>query len=129
MKKTIFKIINNIKMQIFIYNTHIKNNFPIFYLTEDEIINLIKKLDYYNINDYKLENSYLIIYNAQLLPNKINKSKYLYAYCPLNIKNILLLYSYKDKMYNKEKEFLEYLENIIIVPKQLNRVVFNKHII
>jgi hypothetical protein len=42
MKKTIFKIINNIKMQIFIYNTHIKNNFPILHLTEDEIINLIK---------------------------------------------------------------------------------------
>jgi len=32
-------------------------------------------------------------------------------------------------MYNKEKKFLEYLENIIIIPRQLKRVVFNKHII
>ena len=117
-------------MQIFIYNTNIKNNYPMIKINEKEVINLIQNLDYYNIKCNKYKKAYFVVNNSQLLLNKIDKKKHLYAYYPLNINNMTLLYSYKDKFYNGEKEFLEYLnEKIYIIPRQLNRVVFNKHII
>ena len=116
-------------MQIFVYRTGINNNFPMIKINNNEIINLINKLDYYNTNHNEYKNEYFVVNNSQLLPNEINKKNHLYAYYPLNINNMTLLYEYKDKFYNGEKEFLEYLEEKIIIPKQLNRVVFNKHII
>ncbi len=115
-------------MQIFIYNTNIKNNYPIIRINDKQIINLINKLDYYNIKRNEYKKAYLLVNNSQLLPNEIDKKNHLYAYYPLNINNITLLYKYKDKFYNGEKEFLEYLEEKINIQKQLKRVVFNKHI-
>ena len=117
-------------MQIFVYGTGIKVcNFPMIKINNNEIINLIEKLDYNDSKKQYSETPYFVINNIQLVPN-IDLSKYVFAIFPLNINNMTLLYEYKDKFYNGEKDFLKYLdEKIYIIPKQLNKVVFNKHII
>ena len=117
-------------MQIFVYKTDIKKyTFPMIKINYYEIIKLIKKFDYINSINFDSKTPYFLINNIHLIPN-IDLSKYLYACFPLTIKNMILLYKYKDKFYNEEKEFLEYLnEKLYIIPRQLKRVVFNKHII
>lgn len=113
-------------MQIFVYNTGIKYNFPMIMLNYNEVIDLIKKLDYcdgrenyknlikksdyYNGDRDTFKQPYFVINNSHLLPKEIDKQKYLEAYYPLNNKNMSLLYEHKDKFINGEKEFLEYLE-------------------
>lgn len=101
-------------------------------LNNTEIVNLIEKLDYRSRIKLDFAESYFVINNIHLIQN-IDKLKYLNVYFPLNIKNMSLLYEYRDKFYNGENEFLDYLheeyEKKIIIKNQLNRVVFNKHII
>ena len=98
-------------MQIFVYRTGIdnNNNFPMIKIDEEEVINLIKNLDYNQRKDQDSETPYFVINNIQLIPN-IDLDKYVFANFPLNIKNMTLLYEYKDKFHNGEKEFLEYLK-------------------
>jgi hypothetical protein len=101
-------------MQIFVYETGIdnNNNYPMIEINEEEIINLIKKLDYNQSENKKSKTPYFVINNIQLIPN-IDLDEYVFADFPLNIKNMILLYEYKDKFYNKEQKFLEYLnENL-----------------
>lgn len=116
---------------MFIYNTNIgEYNFPMIKINKEEQIDLIKKFDY-TINTMTFDNSqpYFVINNAQSFPDEI-REKYLYASYPLSDNNILLLYEYKSKFHNGEKDFLNYLENKIneIKNKQLERIVFNNFI-
>lgn len=120
-------------MQIFIKSTTIKKfNFPMIQLNNTEIVEIIGKFDFVSRRKLEFEEPYFVINNIHLIQN-IETYKYLNVYFPLNNKNMSLLNDYKDKFYNGEKEFLEYLyehyEKPIHIQKQLKRVVFNKHIV
>lgn len=98
-------------MQIFVYGTGIdnNNNYPMIDIDKKEIIELIKIMDYNQSEEQDSETPYFVINNIQSIPN-IDLDEYVFAKFPLNIKNMTLLYKYKDKFWNREKEFLEYLE-------------------
>jgi len=51
-------------MQIFVYRTGINNNFPMIKINNNEIINLINKLDYYNTNRNEYKNEYFVVNNS-----------------------------------------------------------------
>lgn len=106
---------SDFSLQIFSYNIGIFDNYPMIKFEDKEqlieFVIKLEKIDYSkddnddNIKIYR----HFVINNPQLLPSELEKYKYPNTY-PLNEYNISILYSLKDKFFNKEQQFIEWLE-------------------
>lgn len=76
-----------------------------------EFVIKLEKIDHSINNNIRIEHHF-VINNPQLFPCELEKFKRHYAY-PLNEYNIHILYSLKDKFYNGEKPFIEWMKKYL----------------
>lgn len=103
----------NKSLQIFLRNIGIFDyNYPMIeFESKEQLVEFVIGLEKI---DYSIDKSmeiypHFIINNPQLLPDELEEYKYHNTY-PLNEYNIHILYSLKDKFYNGEQQFIEWLE-------------------
>lgn len=112
----------DIYVQIFVYNTNIKLNFPIIkFLSKQELVEFIGKLNKTNsdkYNGYPTE-AHFVINNSHLLPNDLvfeysdsDSDCDRYTYYPIET-NLDLLMSKISFMSNGANEFIDVLKNWI----------------
>lgn len=108
-------------IQIFVYNTSIKLNFPMInFSSKNELIEFVNKLDFEK-KESVIENGntffdwpkepHFVINNPQMLPNEIIlKHNENGLYYPIKT-NLDLLMSKISSMSNSHEEFIEFLNN------------------
>jgi hypothetical protein len=104
----------NMSIQIFVYNTNIKFNYPIITFNSDqELIEFVESLHVSKMGKFHGEKPFFVINNSHLLPNDVKIIHDARGIYYLIEKNLDLVKSKIPSMTNRAEEFIGLIENFV----------------